>query len=1192
MKKLMFAAVAAVVCVGAWADVAWRYSADGGTTWSVESESTEFTLPTLVASTANDNVVEFLTDCTYATYVDIPNAKGLTLRSAPGRTCTLTRAASVMFAIRGTMVVTNLTIDGGAVWTKPADITSLDSANGISAAFAYFTGTLTLQSGATLCNFKFPSQTTCTAGTAYTMLGAGGGSGHTLNILPGAVIRDCRGQSSIVLSGTNNMSGGEIYNCYTESVGLYFYAGIFCHKGVGSVKMTGGSIHDNVTTRYGAVNATAAGARFYFSGTPVVEGNLLDTGASADVVPFAADDINQNGDLEAGASIGVGYPAIHDPGVVFGKASSSEFAGAKSFFNAEDRYGTIGKIDGGNLVWSESDLPHIQGSIDAASFVRDGAPHAPAVNLTTPGCTVLWSASATGPFTETPPFSEAGVHMVFYRATADGYVTLQGGQFVSIYEEGATEGYRVSADGGASWARSPGTVFTLPAFVRNDANSNIVEFERPCTYGETMSFANGVTLRSSGETPVTLTRTAAKLWYNLSTIVISNLTVDGGTVWTKAKPYSDLACTGVGGCSFIQPKRDLNGTVVTLGAGCTLRNFYTGNPDYCYALIGEASGRDHTVNILPGSLICDIRGGYPIVLGGTVRMSGGEITRCSGSGASNSCYGQFALNSGNTYYLTGGWIHDNLATKNGAINVLNSNARLRISGSFVVEENYLESGVASDIYTASAGTIVQSGDLDGTAAVGVACTAATKVGDKFGTAEDASFAGAERFFLSADRYNVVGVNDAGVLRLAENTAPGVDVTVSPVEFEADGETRPVPKVTVNTPGVTVKALWSDSQGGTYSETPPDTSAPGLHLVWYRITASGYRPTTGSQYVSTYAPGATFGWRLSSDGGATWVRVGSTEVTAPTFHFDDVERNIVEILEPECTYCEDLELKTSCTFRSPAGMTNVLRRTAASLISVYGTFAISNLVCDGGAVWADPDDIASAATAVGSVGARNFVCMKVGAQTELGAGVTVRNYLISGTGSDGWGMIGSGSGVSCVTKVLPGVVITDCRGGAAGIIYIVGRCEMSGGVITRCYPTQTNNGYCGVVTTRSGGRLLLSGGAIVSNAVPKYAAVYSPDSGSLEFSGNSVVRDNFCAGVQKNAAIASGSVIKQTGDLAPAAFIGVSHPAVIEKGAEFGQATGTWAGASAFHADARPAFHGRIKAGKLVWSAPGMMLLFK
>jgi len=270
---------------GLSAQAAWRWTDDGGRTWTATNVA-EFVAPDFKGSTAEANVVEFLSDCTYASTNGISFAKPVTLRSARsenghscpftlrsgrsenGHSCpfTLTAAANGDIVFAGASVVSNLTISGGAVWKTPADPFDREQTEKgfLGALLVPKDATLTFGAGATLRDR--PTD--------------GGKPGisvdGTLVMNEGASLLNLRGgyPAVQVRGGSFEMTGGTISGCYNTCCWGAQYAGAV-NAWRGAFRMTGGAITGNAELFCGAVHASLSDeARITIGGTARVSGNL------------------------------------------------------------------------------------------------------------------------------------------------------------------------------------------------------------------------------------------------------------------------------------------------------------------------------------------------------------------------------------------------------------------------------------------------------------------------------------------------------------------------------------------------------------------------------------------------------------------------------------------------------------------------------------------------------------------------------------------------------------------------------------------------------------------------------------------------------------------------------------------------------------------------------------------------------
>ena len=204
----------------------WRWTSnarDASPDWRQADGDTLY-LPAFTSAWAEDNVIELSGDCRVTDPVVFSGR--LTMRSQPDTGVHTVRFAksAARLVCDGTVVVSNLVFQGDIVWTEPrpsaAGRSVLNPAAAVSDDYAHTAWrvnrgqTLTLGPGTTVRNFL----TRCADGG-----GAVHNAGGVLNILPGAVICDNRGNCDAVVNegagGMVNRAGGEfVRNYVTEPV--------------------------------------------------------------------------------------------------------------------------------------------------------------------------------------------------------------------------------------------------------------------------------------------------------------------------------------------------------------------------------------------------------------------------------------------------------------------------------------------------------------------------------------------------------------------------------------------------------------------------------------------------------------------------------------------------------------------------------------------------------------------------------------------------------------------------------------------------------------------------------------------------------------------------------------------------------------------------------------------------------------
>lgn len=769
--KFLIAAVAAIA-LDASADVCWRWTsngADANPTW-IEVESPVFAPPAFTGATAEDNIVEFVQDCTYGQTGGYAIGCSMTMRSKADAgirtlTNTVTEKGSVLGLAQGiSLVVSNLTVHGGVTWKNPGTLSDMSVVSGSvqSRGFCEFTSTgcsFELGEGGTLRNFC-PNMSKGTFGVLCPTSGKGAG---VIYLQPGSLITDCRGQAHIVDLGNSThitlyMNGGEISKCYSTTgwtapgiVSAYQGGKSSCHA-----YFHGGRIVNNETSANGAIVYGVS----HFSGSIVVKDNTCN-GSAANVIGDSSvgmSSIQQDGDFEASAWVGVSKPASPSVSDQFGIAASVGFSGAEHFYADADPTGLCGDTNGTKLVWKElilEDLVYTEP--EDYDGIADGSSHSIAdVVVTEPasGAIVTYSTEETGTYSETKPvFSAPGEYQVWYKIEATGYKPVQGGRLVVIYDHEISDpAFRFSTDGGATWHLRESTEFSMPAFTHGTSvANNVVELMRDCAITNGTTLSRPATIRTRpGIGKCVLTRVsmggAASEAAVLATadVTVSNLVVSGGITWVSpGNPASGAEASSNPGIGFLAINA---GCTATLGAGLELCDFKL---MVLYSLV-NVSG---TLIVEDGVLVTDCRGKAPIFRltesnKGKVVLNGGTITRCGsykdymGSGVVDAYQ-----NDSGTIIIRGGTVTNN-AFAYGFCGRTAKSATTYISGSPVIADNLLATDTSkpANMYLTATNQLVQDGDLENTAKIRVSLggglTAAC--GEVFGTT-DGRWTGARAF---------------------------------------------------------------------------------------------------------------------------------------------------------------------------------------------------------------------------------------------------------------------------------------------------------------------------------------------------------------------------------------------------------------------------------------------------------------
>ena len=320
---------------------------------------------------------------------------------------------------------------------------------------------------------------------------------------------------------------------------------------------------------------------------------------------------------------------------------------------------------------------------------------------------------------------------------------------------------------------------------------------------------------------------------------------------------------------------------------------------------------------------------------------------------------------------------------------------------------------------------------------------------------------------------------------------GWTVELSPTEFTYDGaEKRPT--VTVSDGGRTPE------EGVEYDVVYADNVEPGVAKA--KVVGIGdYSGTIEREFTIVY--GADL-YRVSGDGGETWEGKATLKLAVEAANAATGETIVELVANDAFSWREEVVVRRPMTFRSQGDVPHVLTRIDAAAhftvitnvpVNQAGyTFAVSNVVIDGGAKWVNgldayrsrTDNMANEGVGAGLLfflvgqasSANPFVTL------ELQGGTTLRNVELpanSGQYDYDGGLIGvDSSQTRNLVRLMSGCLIRDCRGPAAVINgNDGGRFEMFGATVDSCYLDGGN--ARGGVLYLNGGRAKVTGGALVN-----------------------------------------------------------------------------------------------------------------
>lgn len=552
------------------------------------------------ANPADNTVIELVSDAEYDTSFVTTNRyvirSCMDQESNPsGRRWTLLRQGPAVIkcdaygASRkfGAFTVTNLVWDGGAVWKDADDfanpasrddigvsVCDLFALTGYEASWDYIThGTVTLQAGAVVRNVKPQSAVFALKrgdGTsfAYARVGA-------VVLEEGSLITDCRGaapvigesSSAIVGLGLLRLSGGSITRCCnTDATGIVYVPALSPNEHNCGCFFTGTAITNNVVGANGAVRVavvnTSPNGRMFVSGTLRITDNHLGSpdGKPANLYEGSAL-VTVNAPLAEDALVGISYPAA----------------------DAEIEAAVLGLYS-----YAGGDDPHLD------RICHDANPIG--------GITYVGRKS--------------GAQVVW--ADSQGQYDIVQGDVFEVWD--------VESESWIGYDRLEKAVAAAP-------EGGVIELVDNALYDASVQLTKALTIRSRGTECFTLKRFAPaelnvkQAQDNLMagfTVILTNIVVDGGAVWTNPADLADASCTGVSGGCFARIGNGSNypHCRLLLADGAEVVNFAFGT-----YLIHTDCGA--TLELGPGSLIRNCRGSVALLQIGwnqaSVVFNGGTV---------------------------------------------------------------------------------------------------------------------------------------------------------------------------------------------------------------------------------------------------------------------------------------------------------------------------------------------------------------------------------------------------------------------------------------------------------------------------------------------------------------------------------------------------------------------------------------
>ena len=508
MKKLLIGVCAAVAAaVSAFAE---------GAVEVVSGASRTFyeTLEEAAQAAPNNATIKVNADIGFTGVVWLGGRTNLKLTSGEGGPYRVKRTAEagtlrVMDGTKvGQLTVSNLILDGGAVWTNPfADCEKEDDflANtGIVGTDHFITGggnEVSLPEGGKLTS---KGQTiTLGEGTVIENVACASGK-HVLlvntwcptTLGAGAVIRDCRSES-IVSTGWGGpqfyLDGGTITGCFSKNL-----RGVVGATHTSTTQyLKGGTITGNVVTEVGVMRIDGNYSKLGLGGSSaplIVKDNLHPDKTLASVVVASTDRLKICGALAAGSCVVVGYPEGAVPSTLeatkFGVLDASyggvgaNVVAIRYQGNPVDGVNYVGRIDGANLVWADE----------------------------------------------------------------QGQYEIEQGEVFEVWDA-ANERW-------VGYDRLENAIAAAPA-------GGVIELVDNALYDVNVKISKDLTIRSRGVNRYTLKRFKPCMLQlqNVDmgapyTVTMTNLVVDGGAVWANQDGLADASGTGVTGSSFAELSRD------------------------------------------------------------------------------------------------------------------------------------------------------------------------------------------------------------------------------------------------------------------------------------------------------------------------------------------------------------------------------------------------------------------------------------------------------------------------------------------------------------------------------------------------------------------------------------------------------------------------------------------------------------
>lgn len=633
----------------------------------------------------------------------IPTGVTCTLTSGTGGPYTVTRTSSNlldrMIHINGTLVMSNIIYDGGAVWSAETDAvllrgrtnSGLTCTDGNAQLIYIASGSaLTMDDGAII-------QNNCLQGAVSgtpNHLGSGiCNYGGTLTMNSGSAIRnmtnsagtyaaDASAVSMISGNGIFNMNGGSITGCEGSRLGGAI------RLSSGTINITGGSISNNLNSASDAeANAETGGGAFWINGgTLNISGGTISNNA---VCSYAGrTDTYYNG------------------GALYMSGGTVNISGNPSF-TGNTAQGLGGAVYAANGTLNISGSPIITGN--TGSSINQNIYLLSNMNINTVGDLTDARIGVTADTARNAAGNQFGIGNTYagmssYMNDTDTSLFGAAGSGTAIvWKKGickiGTATYETLSDAVSAISKSGKIEMLVENYTWTDKIT--VSSGKDITITTANETGTGPFYQGPSGTYATMNRGSS---YNGTfarvegILRLDHITLDGG--WNSGDTGNDTFIYAHNGKAnvYLNAGATLQNNQVSENSGGAIRGDALLTEDRVKIYINEGSAITHCEAAMGGAIVAAQKA--------SVIMTGGTISNCSTNGTTDNSASAILLLNYTTFDMSGGSIINNTATADsssarGAVNLNSNSAAAKLKGGVIKDNTNTYSPLGAGVYSSS-----------------------------------------------------------------------------------------------------------------------------------------------------------------------------------------------------------------------------------------------------------------------------------------------------------------------------------------------------------------------------------------------------------------------------------------------------------------------------------------------------------